>query len=167
MIAFLVAIPILSGLLIIQSALVSRIPLLLGTPDLILLTIVAWSLQKRVRTAWHWAALGGLMVSVLSALPFGSILLGYLISVGVGLFLRKQISQAPILGMLITIFFGSLICQGIDLLALRAFGTSLPFLVTLNQIMLPSLLLNLVLAIPVFVVIGDFADLLYPVELEM
>jgi hypothetical protein len=38
----------------------SRIPLLHGSADLILLALVAWALQKRVNTAWQWALIGGL-----------------------------------------------------------------------------------------------------------
>ena len=65
--AVLIAIPIMGVLAILQSSLVSRLPLLQGTPDLVMLAIIAWALQKRVQTAWQWSIIGGLVVSFYSA----------------------------------------------------------------------------------------------------
>jgi hypothetical protein len=36
----------------------------------------------------------------------------------------------------------------------------------LNQVTLPSLVLNLLLAVPIYAIIGDIADRFYPEELE-
>ena len=66
----LLAFPILGILLVLQSAIFSQIPLLQGTTDLVLLALVAWSLQRRVRTAWQWGIIGGLLVGFVSAVPF-------------------------------------------------------------------------------------------------
>ncbi len=41
--ATFIAIPILTGLMLLQSGILSRIPLLHGTPDLLLLFILAWA----------------------------------------------------------------------------------------------------------------------------
>ena len=90
--AILIAVPILSFLLILQSAVLSRIPLLGGTTDLVLLAVIAWALNRRVQTAWHWGIIGGLLVSYVSALPFGVILLGYLLAVALALALRGPAS---------------------------------------------------------------------------
>ena len=80
--ATLIAIPIFSFLLILQSAVLSQVPLVYGTADLALLAMTAWALQKRVDTAWHWGVVGGLMTSFVSALPTGAPLLGYLLTIG-------------------------------------------------------------------------------------
>jgi rod shape-determining protein MreD len=167
MIASLAAFPILLALLIFQSAVVSRIPLLLGTPDLVFLAIIAWALQKRVRSTWQWAVIGGLLTGFMSALPYGSILIGYLISVGVASILRRRVWQMPILAMFATTFLGTLVCLSIDVLSLRITGVSLPMSVVFNQAILPSMLLNLILAAPFYILFGDLASWLYPVELEM
>ena len=58
----LLAIPIFVFLGIFQTSVVSRLPLLHGTADLVLLVVIAWSLQERVRTAWQWALMAGLVV---------------------------------------------------------------------------------------------------------
>lgn len=167
MISFLVAIPILTTLLILQSAVVSRVPLLNGTPDLIFLAITAWALQKRVKNAFSWAVIGALLVSIMSALPLGSVLSGYLIVVLLAVVLRNRVWKMPILAMFVTVFWGTFICLLIDYTALRIVGHNLPFEVVFNQTVLPSLLLNLVLAAPFYVIFGDLATILYPVQLEM
>lgn len=167
MISTLAAFPILVALLIFQSAVVNRIPLLNGSPDLIFLAISAWALQKRVNNAVHWAIIGALLVGVMSALPVGSVMIGYLVTVAIALVLRKRVWQLPILAMFVTVFIGTLICLSVDYIALRITGVELPFAIAFNQTMLPSLMLNLVLAGPVYVLFGDLAGVLYPMELEM
>jgi rod shape-determining protein MreD len=165
--ATLIAIPILSVLLIFQSAVVSRITLLHGSADLLLLAVVAWALQKRVDTAWHWSVIAGLMISFVSALPFGVALIGYPLTAGLALLLRQRVWQVPILAMFVATFFGTLATQALALAALRLSGDPLPILQAFNLIILPSILLNLLLAIPAFALLGDLAGWLYPEELEV
>jgi rod shape-determining protein MreD len=165
--ATLIAIPILGVLLIFQSAVVSRIALLHGTADLLLLAVVAWTLQKRVDTAWHWSIIAGLLISFVSALPLGVALLGYLLVTGLTLLLRQRVWQVPILAMLVATFLGTLVTQGLALAALRLSGDPLPILQAFNLITLPSILLNLLLAIPAYALLGDLAGWLYPEELEV
>jgi len=162
----LIAIPILSILLVIQSAILSRIPLLNGTSDLVLLAVIAWALQKRVQTAWYWGIIGGLLVGYVSALPLGVPLVGYLLAVGLALILRQRVWQVPILAMFVATFFGTILYHLISLVALRVIGVPMPIIETLNLITLPSVLLNLLLAIPFYFLLGDLAKLLYPEELE-
>jgi rod shape-determining protein MreD len=165
--ATFIAIPILTSLMILQSGVVSRIPLLHGTPDLLLLAIIAWALQKKVQTAWHWCIIGGILFSLVSALPFGAALLGYLLATGIALLLRQQVWQAPILAMLVAILLGTFISHSVSLIALRVIGDPIPVLPALNLIILPSIFLNLILAIPAYALLGDLANWLYPEELEV
>ncbi len=165
--ATLIAIPILSVLLIFQSAVVSRITLLHGSADLLLLAVVAWALQKRVDTAWHWSVIAGLMISFVSALPFGVALIGYPLAVGLALLLRQRVWQVPILAMFLATFFGTLATQAMALAILRLSGDPLPILQAFNLIILPSILLNLLLAVPAYALLGDLAGWLYPEELEV
>lgn len=165
--ATLIAVPILTALLILQSAIISQIPLLHGTADLVLLAVIAWALQKRVQTAMQWGIIAGLLVSVVSALPFGAALAGYPLAVGLALVLRQRVWQVPILAMFLTTFLGTLLTHGITLAALRALGSPLPWQETLNLIILPSVLLNLLLAIPAYALLGDLANWLFPEELEV
>ena len=161
----LLAIPLLGGLLILQTAIFSQLPLLRGTTDLVMVAIIAWSLQKSVKTAWQWGIIGGLLVSLFTALPFGLPVVGYLLVVGMVLLLRQRVWQVPILAMFVATFLGTLITQALAILVLRFTGTPLAWLESVNMITLPSMLLNLVVAIPAFALLGDLARWLYPEEL--
>ena len=161
----LLAIPILGSLLILQTAVFSQLPLLRGTTDLVMVAIIAWSLQKSVKTAWQWGIIGGLLVSLSTALPFGLPIIGYLLVVGMTLLLRQRVWQVPILAMFVATFLGTLITQALTVFVLRFTGTPLAWLESVNMITLPSMLLNLVVAIPAYALLGDLARWLYPEEL--
>ena len=161
----LLAIPILGSLLILQTAVFSQLPLLRGTTDLVMVAIIAWSLQKSVKTAWQWGIIGGLLVSLSTALPFGLPIIGYLLVVGMALLLRQRVWQVPILAMFVATFLGTLITQALTVFVLQFTGTPLAWLESVNMITLPSMLLNLVVAIPAYALLGDLARWLYPEEL--
>ena len=120
------AIPVLGGLLMLQLAVISNIQLLHGSADLVLLAIIAWSLQRRVTSAWQWSVVGGLMVSFVSALPYGIPLIGYLLVTGIVMVSRRRVWQYPVLIMIIVTFVGTFIVQVIAFFSLRFSGVSLP-----------------------------------------
>ena len=163
----LIAIPLLSLLLILQSAVLSRVPLLQGTPDLILLVVTAWALQERVRSAWQWAILGGLLVGYLSILPLAIPLGSYLFATALALAFRRRIWQIPILAMFVVIFVTTVSSQLATGLYLSIIGSRLPWLDVLNLITLPSLILNLLLVVPVYALMKDLAEWLHPEEIEI
>lgn len=153
-------------ILSIQVAVISRINLLSGFADLILLTLAAWALQKHVPTAWHWAILGGLMVGFVSGLPWFIPLAGYLLIVWLGRILQRRVWQAPLLVMFLVTFLGTMFIHMFSFVVLRLLGNPLPINVTLGSVTLPSLLLNLLLATPVYVLVRDFASWMHPVNEE-
>jgi hypothetical protein len=107
------------------------------------------------------------MISVTTALPLEVVLAGYLGITGLALLLKRHVWSVPFLAMLLTTFLGTLFIQGLTLTALWLGGSSLPLLDSLNLVTLPSLLLNLVLTFPVYVVMRDLANWLYPKEIEV
>jgi cell shape-determining protein MreD len=160
----LVAIPILALALMLQSAIISRVTLLTGSADLLLLILVSWALQERVETSWHWAILGSLMVVFVSGLPPLVPFLGYLLAVTLARFIIRQIWQTPLLALFSVTFFGTLIYHLLSYVALRFVGTNLSFGDVLALVTLPSVFLNFLLAIPVHFLIRDLAQWVYPAE---
>jgi len=160
----LLAIPVLALALMLQTAVVSRISLLSGTADLILLVLVAWALQEQVEAAWHWAVAAGLLVGLVSAAPPIAPIIGYLLAVAFSRFVIRQIWQSPILALLSVTFFSTLVYHLVTYLVLIIAGTPLPFGDVLALIVLPSVFLNFLLAIPVHSLIRDLALWVYPVE---
>ena len=165
--SILLAIPILSIAAILQSAVFSRITLLQGTADIILLTIIAWALQKKVKTGWQWGIIGGLLADFLSGLPFGIFTASYLLTIGIALGLKARIWRFIGLVQLFTTFIGTILSHGFSLLAIFLQGTTLPLKNVLQSITLPSLMLNVFLTIPIFILIQELAWQLYPQEIEI
>jgi len=164
--ATLVAIPVLLMALMLQSAVISRINLLYGSADLVLVILAAWALQERINTAWQWALAAGALVGFVSGLPWFVPLAGYLLVIGVARLLQRRVWQAPLLAMFTVSFVGTLFMHLLSLITLRLSGDPLPFGDSLSLITLPSILLNLFLAIPVYSLLRDLAGWLYPLEVE-
>ncbi|MBM3152865.1 MAG: hypothetical protein FJZ96_11820 [Chloroflexi bacterium] len=160
----LLAIPVVGLAVILQSAIVSRIHVLSGAADLLLVILAAWSLQERNRSAWYWAILGGLLVGFVSGLPGLVPLAGYLAVTGIGRLLQRRVWQAPLLAMLIATFTGSLLMNLLSMLALQFYGTPLTWSESFNLIILPSILMNLLIAVPVYLLMRDLASLVFPGE---
>ena len=151
----------------LQSVIFSRLPLLSGTADLVLLVIVAWSLQKKVKNAWFWTLVGGLMVSYVSAMPAFAPLIGYVLVFGFTRLLQRRIWQVPILTMITATVLGTFVTHILNILVLFVTGNPIPFQDSITYITLPSAVLNLLLALPIFVLITDLAKWVYPEEVEV
>lgn len=162
----LLAFPVLILMAMLQTTLVSSLPLLHGTADLLLLVVVAWGLQERVTSGFEWAALAGLIVGGLSAVPLWVPLAGYLGAALLARLLRQRVWQSPLLAMAVTTFVGSILVEGLTMLVLIVQGVPLPILGSLNQVVLPGAFLNMLLALPVFALVADLARFVYPEEVE-
>lgn len=157
-------IPILGAAVILQTAIASRITLLRGPADLVLLILVSWTLQKQTENAWQWALLAGLILGWISALPLWIPPLAYAAASGLTTLLRNRVWQIPVLALFTAAVLGTLVVHGFSFLALRLGGIPLDWGQAFNLIILPSLLLNLLLAIPVHGLISEVANWTYPEE---
>ena len=158
----LIALPVILLAVILQTAIVSRIYLLSGIADLPLVMLAAWALQEKVETAWHWALAAGLLVGFVSALPMLAPVIGYFAVVVLAQILQGRVWQAPLLAMFSVTFFGSVIASILSFSVLRLSGATLPVGDVLGMLTLPSVLLNMLLAIPVYAVMRDLARWVYP-----
>ncbi len=164
---YLVGVILFAILAILQSTIVSAMPLLNGTADLLLLFIIAWALQDRVSSAWQWCLIGGIIASLYSAMPFGVYIASYLVCAAIARLLKRRIWKAPFLAMLAATFMSTLVVLMITLAIRLVSGADIPIISALNLVILPSLLLNLLLSIPIFSIVHDMAGWLYPEELKV
>ena len=162
----LIALPFLTIVLILQTAIASRTPLLGGYADLFLLTLAAWALQKETTTAWHWAIIAGVFVGFTSGLPWIIPVLSYLLVVVFARILVHRVWQAPLLAMFSIIFLGTLSTHLLSVLTLTLSGAPIVWSDALGLVTLPSLLLNLLLAIPAYPIMRDLARWMYGIEDE-
>jgi hypothetical protein len=145
---YFLAFPVLTIMIMLQMAIFSRLMLLHGTADLIMLSVAAWTLQERVQSGWFWA----LLATVFTA--FGVM--------GVARLLQIRIWQTSILAMFIVTIVGTVIQHLISIIVLNVADWPIPFFESLAQVTLPSILFNLFLALPVYVLLNALARVVYP-----
>jgi rod shape-determining protein MreD len=160
----IIAFPLLLLAVILQSAVISRVKLLSGYADLPLLVLGAWALQDRVKSAWHWAALGCVMLAFVSTMPWPVLVIGYFAVVFMALTLQRRVWQAPLLAMFSVTFIGTMFLHLLSFVVLGLLGTPFVFDDVIGLITLPSLLLNMLFSIPIYAFMRDLARWVYPVE---
>lgn len=158
----LIAIPVLFLAVILQSSVISRINLLSGVADLPLVMLAAWALQEQVDSSWHWAVAFGILVGFVSALPWYVPVISYVVVVALAQMLQKRVWQAPLLAMFSVTFLGTVILNILTYLVMRIGGTDMPFEDVLGLMVLPGVLLNMLLAIPVYAIMRDLSRWVYP-----
>jgi hypothetical protein len=158
----LVAVPVILLTVILQSAVISRVYLLSGIADLPLVMLAAWALQDGVDSAWHWAIATGLLIGFISGISWVVPVVGYVTIVVLAYLFQRRVWQAPLLAMFSITFIGTIIVSLLSVVVLQFSGVELPISDVLGLVMLPGVLLNLLLAIPVYAVMRDLARWVYP-----
>jgi len=137
-------------------------PLLSGYADLPLVMVTAWALQDQVDSAWHWAIATGALVGFVSGIHLVIPVLGYMVVVALAKILRMRVWQAPLLAMFSVTFLGTIVMSVLSLVWLRVSGVPVMFQDAFGVVMLPGVLLNMLLAIPVYAIMRDLAHWTYP-----
>lgn len=158
----LVAVPVILLAVILQSAMISRIYLLSGMADLPMVLLAAWALQDEVDSAWHWAIAMGVLVGFVSGIQWFVPVIGYIIVVGLAQILQRRVWQAPLLAMFTITFLGTIVLSILSLAVLRFVGVPMAVGDVLGLLTLPGVLLNMLIAIPVYAVMRDLARWVYP-----
>jgi rod shape-determining protein MreD len=150
----------------LQTTIFSQTRLLSGSADLILLFLAAWSLQDQIKNSWLWTVVAGVFISILSAMPFFAPLIGYLGMVGISKALQKRVWQNPLLAMFLIVLLGTFFQHGLYVIVLQITGAPISWGQSLDNVILPSALLNLIFALPIFAVASDLARRVSPLEVE-
>jgi hypothetical protein len=158
----LIAIPLLGLAVIIQSSIVGQFRLLGGTADILLVLITAWALQEEVTTGFHWAFLASVLVSLVSSLPWFLYFVGYMGIVLLAILLQRRVWQVPMLAMFIVTFAGTMLLHILTYVYMSLSGGALSFADSLGLVTLPSVLLNMLIAIPVFGAMRDLSNWVFP-----
>jgi hypothetical protein len=158
----LVAVPVILLTVILQSAVISRVYLLSGIADLPMVMLAAWALQEEVDSAWQWAAATGLLVGFVSGISWIVPFFGYLAIVLLARIFQRRVWQAPLLAMFSITFVGTILVSFLSIGTLRLAGVPLPIPDVLGLLTLPTVLLNMLIAIPVYAVMRDLARWVYP-----
>lgn len=164
--ANILAIILMVFAVILQTTLGVRITILSGAVDLALLTLLGWVLHEPRDDHWHWGILIGCLVGISSAIPLFIPLIGYLLVLLFVFVLQSRLWHAPIVILLLVTFIGTFILNGLELTYIWLSGADFTFVEALNLVLLPSLVLNLLIVLPIYAVIGEFAKMVFPLEVE-
>jgi len=154
--------------LMLQTAVFSRTPLLFGTVDIVLLLLIAWALQPAIKDweVWYWTGLGAVFVGFISVVPAIAYIATYLFTVLVVRWIQKKIWKGSVLFLFFSTALATLFQQSVIFGILR-FVNGVPLSLSdgFTLVMIPSLVLNLLFAFPVYLLMKDLADWLNPEEL--
>lgn len=153
--------------LMLQYGIVSRTLLLSGAADLVLLFVIAWSLHQREKYFWILIIGFALVISFISAQGFLFVVLLYLAVYLSAWFLRVRIWQSPLMAMLLLAFFATMAQFVINVFSMFSKGIAFSIYDVLIRVALPSLVLNVLLAIPVHALVLEMLRWIYPKTVEL
>jgi cell shape-determining protein MreD len=104
----------------------------------------------------------GLLVGFVSGIPLYVPVIAYILVVAMAQMLQRRVWQAPLLAMFSVTFLGTIIISVLSYIALSVTGVAMPVEDVLGLLILPGVLLNMLLAIPVYAVMRDLARWVYP-----
>ena len=153
--------PILAIAGLLQVGFFGQIRLMNGTADLLMLCIIAWSINDRSKYSWILVIWAGLIMSYISAMPMNGYMWMYLAIWFIIRFIKMRVWQMPLMLMLFVTILGTLLISigTLGLLFLR--NASVNYIDALQQIIIPSFVMNLLLAIPVYAFLNDVINTIY------
>lgn len=147
---------------LLQVSLAWRLSLLQGPADLVLLVLLAWMLQEPAKADWRWGVLAGLILSLFSSLPFWVPLLGYTVTAAIVGVFETRIWQNSLLTLFTAIVVGIFCVQASTLMYLWLNADPIDILQAFNLVTMPSIILSMILALPVYALIGELTRMLIP-----
>ena len=159
---FIIAIPVFILTAMLQSTSISRLPLIHGTADLSLLVLIAWGIHSRSNSAWIFAIIAGFIISFFSQVTWLAMVFPYLFIILITRLLHGKFWNSPLLAMLLMSIIGSMLVHLATVMSLFFEEISINLNQAFSEIMLPSVFLNLLLALPVFFLVKDLLRWIHP-----
>jgi rod shape-determining protein MreD len=166
-VAYLIGLPLLALLAVLQSTMFANFGFYDGRPDLVLLAVAGWALAGEGQQAMVWGFFGGIFLDVLSALPLGTssialILVAYLVSL-----YARRIWEVNLLMPLGVTLIASLLFHSALLIALLLLGRQVELPYAYIRVILPSTFINLLLTLPISQGLAALQRRLYPPEVDV
>lgn len=158
----LVALLLLLGATLLQVTLLPRLRLLQGSGDLVLLVLLTWMLQEENRPDWRLGIAAGVMVGYASALPDLLLIAGYGLAAFSCQQLNMRIWKMPLITLLSSVIAGTLLVHVLSLGYLWLSDNPISPADAFNLIILPTLLLNLILLLPINALISELNKMISP-----
>jgi hypothetical protein len=153
----------------LQLGIFSNIQVLSGKIDLIMLGVIAWILQKKTEKLdiLIYILVSLLILFFITAEPI-LILIGFYALMGVMIYwIKHNIQQFPIVSMLVFTAIFTFTHLAIFGFYLQLLGANIEGILVFQTVILPSILFNLIAAIPMFLLINELQHLVYPMVEEI
>ena len=143
--------------MIMQTTLAREINLLYGSVDLILVWLAAWGLNSKDNSGYILALFSGALVALVSAMPWYVYLAAYFSVIILARYVFKKLWQSPLLSMFAITMVSSILLYVLSITSLRVNGIAYPIQEILISVIIPSVFLNLFMAIPIYIIVRDLA----------
>lgn len=144
------SIPILALAAALQSSVIPQIRYLGGGPDLVFLCVLAWSINTRLEEGVAWAIVGGIIQDLLSATATGTSAVGLVLVVFAVNQITEQVHRVGLVLLVGLVVAGSFIQQITLMILLPITGFRIDPLRDFGYVILPTMIYNLVFALPVY-----------------
>lgn len=159
----LILVPVFFISVILQSTIISQFSILSGTADLILLIVIAWSMNTKDGGGIVWAIFAGVLVSLISSLSPIVPIAGYVLSAIATRAIASRTWQVPLIASFFSTIIATVILHSASIMVLWVNSDFVVDILQMVQIIsIPSLFINLILIIPVNSVVRDIAHWVYP-----
>jgi rod shape-determining protein MreD len=158
--------PILILLLILQMTIGRNIQLVGGSADLVLLWLVCWGLHRQGKNVWYGALFAGLLLTFASAVPWYVSFVSCFFAAGMSRYFSKRFWHSPLIALFIVTFVSSLFSILLQYAVLAFLNGNMGWSVSLTHVIIPSVFMNLILALPVYAIVHDMTRWMYPAEVE-
>ncbi|MDX9849584.1 MAG: hypothetical protein RBT01_03680 [Anaerolineaceae bacterium] len=152
----------------LQLGIFSYIQILAGKVDLLMLGAIAWVIQKQtgMLDIVIYSGITIFFISLISAEPIGIILGLYSIIAFVVFWSKNNIQQLPIVSMLIFSAIFTFLHLAIFGFYLQLSGLPMTAKEVFQSVILPSMIINLIVAVPMFLLVNELQRWVYPLAEE-
>lgn len=164
---YLLGLPFVTLLAILQSTVLGTFRLLDGAPDLVLLAVVGWAQTGRTREALVFALWGGLSLDLLSGAPFGMTAIGLIVVAFLVSLLEGRFWEANFLLPLGVMVAATVIYHANFLLAAAVTGRPVDLDLAISRVFLPSAILDVLLALPAAQLALRIHETLFPPRVKV
>jgi rod shape-determining protein MreD len=158
-----IGIPLLALAAVVESTVLPDVRALSGgTLNLVLILVLSWTLAGDWSGGLVWGFIGGVLLDLLSGGPFGKSALALVLVAYVASWSEGQFWRSHILLPLAAALLGTLVYHVIVFFVLIVGGTRMDWLGALTGVLLPALLVNTLIIVPVFWLLRAVHEAVYP-----
>jgi rod shape-determining protein MreD len=121
-----------------------------GQINLVMLVVLAWSIRAELSSAFVWAFIGGVLIDLFSILPLGTSSAGLLIIAYFANGVARQVYRVRIFTILAMTAVATIFFYAFSYVGLLLLGNSYDLMLQTRLVLIPSLLYNLVVCLPVY-----------------